>query len=145
MKNSLWILFASLIFFSCEEFSNPDINELPQQWILKGYKSSWVAQDDLTPITDSTYYYNLNVDGSFVKTIGKYSLTGTYDFYTYEGRNYVSLDYDEESFALSEEWGSWGLIHYCGQDHEIFTVLSSKTIHGNWGSCDGPILYFDRK
>jgi hypothetical protein len=145
MKNILPLFLIGLFLFSCKEIDNPDINELPQEWYLKGYKSSWVPQDKMTPISDTTYYYSLNADGSFVKKIGQYSLTGTFDFEVFEGVNYVSLNYDQESYQLSEEWGSWGLIHYCGQDYEYFTILDSKTVQGNWGSCDGPILIFERK
>ncbi len=146
MKNALIVLLFSSILFSCNEFANPDSNDLPQEWILKGYKSVWVPQDGITPITDSTYFYNLNTDGSFVKTIGQFELTGTFEFETGpEGQNYVTLTYDEASLKLDEESGSWGLIHYCGQNFEPFTILDSKTVQGSWGECDGPILIFNRR
>lgn len=146
MKNVLLLLLLSFLIFSCEEFENPDVTEMPQEWILKGYKSSWVPQDDITPIPDSTYFYRLKADGSFVKTIGEYNLSGTYNFETgSEGEKFVFLNYDEASFKISQEWGGWGLIHYCGQDYEIFKILNSKTVQGSWGSCDGPILIFSRR
>lgn len=146
MKNTLFLLLLSGLLISCEVFENPDSSEMPQKWILKGYKSVWVPQDDLTPISDTTYFYNLEADGSFVKTIGTYNLSGTYNFETGpEDQKFIYLNYDDESFKISQEWGGWGLIHYCGQDYEIFEILNSKTVQGNWGSCDGPTLIFDRK
>lgn len=146
MKNALFVLLSSMILFSCNEIESPDVTDLPQEWILKGYKSSWIPQDDITLLTDTTYFYKLKSDGSFVKTIGQYKLTGTFDFETGpEGQNYVILTYDEASFKLDEEYGSWGLIHYCGQNYEPFTILDSKTVQGSWGECDGPILIFSRR
>ena len=146
MKNLLLLLFVSTIFFSCSETENPDTSNLPQEWILKGYKSVWVPEAGLTPLTDTTYQYRLESDGTFEKKIGSYTLRGTFDFHTYEGeKKYVILNYDEESYSISEEWGGWGLIHYCGQNYESFTLLDSRTVQGSWGNCDGPTLIFERK
>lgn len=146
MKNLLLALLFSTILFSCNEIENPDFTDLPQEWVLKGYKSSWVPQDDITPITDTIYTYKLKADGSFVKSIGQYKLTGNFDFETGpEGQNYVILTYDDASLKLDQASGSWGLIHYCGQNYEPFTILDSKTVQGSWGECDGPILFFNRR
>ena len=65
MKNLLLLLFVSTIFFSCSESENPDTSYLPQEWILKGYKSVWVPEAGLTPLTDTTYQYRLESDGTF--------------------------------------------------------------------------------
>lgn len=145
MKNVLFILFLSFILLSCNETENPDISEMPQEWVLVGYKSGWVPEMDMVSIKDSIYNYRLEADGSFVKTIGKYQLTGTYDFDTYEDRQYINLNYDEASIQLNEEYGSWGLIHYCGQHYEPFLIVDSKTVRGSWSECDGPNLYFKRR
>lgn len=145
MKSLLSLFFTGLIFFSCDEIDNPDINELPQEWTLIGYKSVWITQEEITPIKDSIYHYRLEKDGSFVKTIGTYKLTGTYDFETFEGKNYVNLNFDEASVQVDVERSRGSLIHYCGQPYEVFTILDSKTVVGSWGQCDGPNLYFRRR
>ncbi len=146
MKNAVLLLLFVSFFFSCQENETPDVSEMPQEWILKGYKSGWIPEKDIVPIKDSVYRYNLRQDGSFVKTIGHYQLTGTYDFETgTEGGNFVTLNYDEASVKLDEESGSWGLIHYCGQTYEPFVILDSKTVRGSWSECDGPNLYFERR
>lgn len=145
MKNISIIFLFSSILFSCKDIENPNISELPQGWFLKGYKSDWMAEDGLTSIPDTTYNYRLESDGSFVKNIGEYSLTGTFEFEEIDGTTYASLNYDKESLKISENWGRMGLIHYCGQDYEYFTILDNKTVQGNWGNCDGPILIFERK
>lgn len=115
---------------------------MPQEWHLIGYKGGWIPQEDITPIEDSTYHYRLEADGSFVKTIGQYQLAGTYNFEDFEGKTYVTLNFDETSIQLDAEKN---LIHYCGQDYEYFTVKDAKTIAGNWSECDGPNLYFERR
>ena len=92
--------------------------------------------------TPTRTFYRLEADGSFVKTIGQYQLAGTYDFEDLEGKTYVTLNFDEASIQLHEEKY---LIHYCGQHHEYFNVLDSKTVVGSWGQCDGPNFYFRRK
>jgi hypothetical protein len=145
MKKYLLAILTSLLLFSCDNSENPDSSELPQEWTLIGYKSSWVADPPLEPITDSTYNYRLEADGSFVKNIGKFQLTGTFNFETYEDRKYVILNYDEASIQLNEEDGSGGLIHYCGQHYEPFQIVDAKTVRGSWGECDGPNLYFERR
>ncbi|GAA0877508.1 hypothetical protein GCM10009119_04760 [Algoriphagus jejuensis] len=145
MKNVLFALLLSSILLSCKETENPDASAMPQEWVLIGYRSGWVPEKDIVPITDSVYHYKLEADGSFVKTIGKYRMSGTYEFSTFEDRKYVNLNYDEASIQLNEEYGSWGLIHYCGQHYEPFLILDSKTIRGSWSECDGPNLYFERR
>lgn len=142
MKNCLLTLLASFLLLSCEEIQNPDVSGMPQEWYLIGYKGGWTSQEDITPIKDTIYHYRLEADGSFVKTIGQYQLAGTYDFEDFEGKTYVTLNFDEASIQLHEEKY---LIHYCGQHHEYFNVLDSKTVVGSWGQCDGPNFYFRRK
>ena len=142
MKNTLLALLLGMLLFSCQQNQNPDISDMPQEWALIGYKSGWIAQEDITPIKDSVYNYRLETDGSFVKTIGQFRLTGTYDFRTFEDGQYVYLSYDEASIKLDEERSR---IHYCGQHYEPFLIIDSKTIRGSWSECDGPNLYFERK
>ena len=109
MKNTLLALLLGMLLFSCQQNQNPDISDMPQEWTLIGYKSGWIAQEDITPIKDSVYNYRLETDGSFVKTIGQFRLTGTYDFRTFEDGQYVYLSYDEASIKLDEERS---MIHY---------------------------------
>lgn len=145
MKKYLLAVLAVLALFSCDKADNPDISKMPQEWTLIGYKSSWVADPELIPVTDSIYNYRLEKNGSFVKNIGNYRLTGTYeiDDSNYD-RTYITLNYDAASLTLNEESGRY-LIHYCGQNYEPFVVVDSKTISGSWGECDGPNFIFQRK
>lgn len=146
MKNAFLIFLISFFLFSCKESENPDVSEMPQEWVLVGYKSSWVADPQLVPITDSLYNYRLEADGTFVKNIGKYRLTGTYDFETgSDEEKYINLNYDEASIKINKVWGSIGLIHYCGQNYEPFIILDSNTVTGQWGQCDGPNFIFKRR
>ncbi|SFU08301.1 hypothetical protein SAMN04489724_3796 [Algoriphagus locisalis] len=145
MKRYLLALLISCVLFSCEDSENPNILEMPQEWSLIGYKSSWVADPPLIPITDSIYNYRLEKNGSFIKNLGIYRLTGTYEIdESTDDRTYISLIYDEASITLNEESGR-NLIHYCGQNYEPFVVVDSKTISGSWGACDGPNFIFQRK
>ncbi|WP_192347468.1 hypothetical protein [Algoriphagus sp. Y33] len=145
MKKYLFVVLLSFVFLACEKSDNPDVSKMPQEWTLIGYKSAWVADPQLMPITDTVYNYRLEKNGSFVKNIGTHRLTGTYEVdNTTSDRTYISLNYDEESLKLNEESGR-NLIHYCGQNYEPFAVLDPTTISGSWSECDGPNLIFRKR
>lgn len=143
MKKYLFVVLSAFALFSCDNSENPEVSKLPQDWNLIGYKSSWVADPQLIPVTDSIYNYRLEKNGSFVKNIGKYRLTGTFEFGV-EDSNWVTLTYDEASLRLNED-SERNLIHYCGQNYEPFKLLDSKTVSGSWGECDGPNFIFARR
>ncbi|MFT5765088.1 MAG: hypothetical protein ACI8X3_002524 [Saprospiraceae bacterium] len=146
MKNFLILAFSALAIFSCKELEDPNELKMPQQWTLIGYKSAWLANPPLEPISDTTYNYRLEADGSFIKNIGKYRLSGTWELEIgLEEQKWITLAYDKASIELDEDQGSWGLIHYCGQTFEPFTILDSDTVVGSWGECDGPYLYFKKR
>jgi len=146
MKNLLIFAFSALAFLSCKESQVPNELKMPQQWNIIGYKSAWLATPPLVPITDSIYNYRLEANGSFVKNIGKYRLSGTWELEIGpEDQKWITLEYDEASVNLDRGQGFMGLIHYCGQTYEPFTIIDSKTVVGSWGHCDGPNLYFAKR
>lgn len=144
-----FLLFAMLItsLISCQESEKPAVAEFPQTWVFSGYSSSWVANPEITPVVDSLYYYELRKDGTFTKFIGEFELVGTYEVEddTTNDSEYLVLKYDQETYLEDRERDGIGLIHYCGQDFEPFYYVSSNTIRGSWGACDGPNLYFERQ
>lgn len=101
MKNFLILAFSVLAIFSCKELENPNELKMPQQWTLIGYKSAWLANPSFEPISDTTYNYRLEADGSFIKNIGKYRLSGTWELEIgLEEQKWITLAYDEASIEL---------------------------------------------
>lgn len=133
MKNFLIIAILSLFAFSCDFNDQPVLKNPNQEWDLSGYEK---ASDDLVAVSDSTYNYVLQPDGAFTKTVGKYTLNGTYKSSTIDGIQHFDFMYDVNKSLL---------IHSCLPDVEQFYVNNKGQMVGTWDACDGIRFYFNKK
>lgn len=78
MNRSRLILLLAIFAFSCQENEGP-IDQFPQTWKIAGWQSSGFGGDiGFQPITDSTYTYLFKKNGTFLKTVGEESASGTF-------------------------------------------------------------------
>jgi hypothetical protein len=78
MKRFIIILVIATVTFSCQE-DQPPFSQFPQTWKLAGWRSyGFLGDSGFQPISDSTYTYLLKKNGTFLKTVGKESTSGTY-------------------------------------------------------------------
>lgn len=134
MKSSLSILLLIFIMLSCIESEN----QFPQTWKIIGHRTYGFGGDTgLISTPDSTYTYLFNRDGTFLKTVGKETATGTYER---EKRDYQEGGKRTVYILLFPDGK---LAHSCsGQTEQLF-LDNDGILSGGSAPCDGPTNYFE--
>ena len=131
-------IFALLAFltFACDFNDQPEPRDESQKWALAGYQVNVLGEMEYTSIQDSAYIYSMMPDGSFTKTVGEYTLQGTYEQSISEGLTHYKFQYSTKNSLL---------VHSCTTDAEDYFINSKGQLTGTWDECDGPKLYFDKQ
>ncbi|MDF2156385.1 hypothetical protein [Algoriphagus sp. CAU 1675] len=147
MKKLILFSLVLVTLFSCQETSNPENSMFSREWVFSGYQSSWSADMNFHPISDSLYIYRFNENGSFTKFLGTYELSGSYELKEdpVNQREYMLLEYSQSSYQLHQDSDGFPLIHSCSPGSETLTFQDSNTLTGSWNACDGPILFFTKE
>ncbi|NVJ86415.1 MAG: hypothetical protein HWE15_08940 [Algoriphagus sp.] len=147
MKKVFGTFFIILVIFSCQDETDPIHPVFDRDWVFSGYQSSWSPDPTFYPISDSLYTYRFNSNGDFSKIIGSYTLTGTFEIEDDQvnEREYLLLEYDEDSYQLHRNSNGFPLIHSCNAGIETLFFEDPETLFGSWSACDGPVLFFTRK
>ncbi len=133
MKRAILFSLCAVFAFAC------DFNDQPaprtatsQEWTLSGYE-----EDSLfVAVSDSTYIYTLNDDGTFNKKVGTFSLDGTFERSTTDGETLLTFDYKVSNSVI---------IHSCTPGKEEFFINESGQMEGTYDACNGIKLFFENK
>lgn len=133
MKSPFSILLLASLLFSCIESEN----QFPQTWKLDGHRTYGFGGDTgfiATP--DSLYTYLFNSDGTFLKTVGAETSTGSFvreeRIYDTHGKKTVYiLNFNEDQ-----------LVHSCSNLMEQLERDEAGVLSGGSAPCDGPTNYF---
>ncbi|MCS5490951.1 hypothetical protein [Algoriphagus limi] len=147
MKKLFGALFFLLVVLSCQDDTDPLDPIFDREWIFSGYQSSSVPNPTFYPISDSLYTYRFKSNGDFTKFIGNYELNGSFQIIEDQvnQREYLTLEYDQQSYQLHRDADGFGLIHSCEAGSETLFFEDPETLIGSWSACDGPVLFFIRK
>jgi hypothetical protein len=136
MKSLLFILFIGIFAFSCKEDQEP-LGEFPQFWEIAGWQSyrSFV-NTGFQAISDSSHTYLFKRDGTFLKTVGTESISGTYqtEVLIYEmgdKRINYHLFFPEDKLRNS-----------CFANRENLYINENGMLVGGSAPCDGPAVFF---
>ncbi|UZD21650.1 hypothetical protein PBT90_19235 [Algoriphagus halophytocola] len=136
MTRLLLLCLLSIFTFSCQEDEKP-YNEYPQTWKIAGWRVFGFGGDSgFQTISDSSYTYLFKKDGTYVKTVGEESTSGTYkqEFKIYEvggERKEYILNFEEDI-----------LRHSCFANREYLFIDENGMLVGGSAPCDGASLYF---
>jgi len=136
MKNLITFLIFAVFAFSCDFDEQPEPRESVQKWVIAGYQKGGVSNPSYVTIQDSAYAYSLSSDGTFRKSIGEKSISGTYEEKFEEGLRKFHFQYENVDSEL---------IHSCESDQEEYFLNSQGQLTGTWDACDGDKLYFDKQ
>ncbi|WP_281541458.1 hypothetical protein [Maribacter aestuarii] len=141
MKNGLFTLVLSIVFFSCsvEDYTEDDISlqYTTQKWELVRMTGSFPNSETTGAAMAWQEYYIFNPDGTFLKSRtveGKgIEAKGTFQVMEYDNDE---ADYLELEFENGKE-----LIGSCIRgDTETLVYRSSRALSNTWNACDGPGL-----
>jgi hypothetical protein len=104
---------------------------------MSGYQTWGFGGDSgLIATPDTAYTYLFRSDGTFLKTVGNETSSGTYDrekrIYDTHGKKTVYL------LNFSED----RLVHSCSGSTEQLALDESGTLSGGSSPCDGPTNYY---
>ncbi len=136
MKHLILFLLLAVFAFSCDFNDYPDPVSGKQKWVIAGYQEGGVSNPSYISIRDSAYVYSLSSDGTFRKSIGKQSISGTYEERFEDGLRKFIFQYESANAQL---------IHSCSNDQEQYFLNSKGQLTGTWDACDGAKLYFDKQ
>ena len=125
-------LLLVLGIFSCNESEDPNTVR-SRYYFLVGIQSTWAPDMDYIPVSDSSYYYQFNDDGTFLKRVGDQTAQGTFK---------DPEEADFEGILLTFEDQENPLIHSCFRGEEYLTNLGNNELAGTWQACDGPTHFF---
>lgn len=138
MKLTLSILIIAFFFISCQTEKNV-VERFPQTWKLVGKSSYGLGGDSgFQAISDSSYSYVFKKDGTFLKTVGNETASGTFEIgdvihgTNTKGTNYTLAFPDDE------------LRHSCYPNLEYLHLNTDNQLVGGSGPCDGITLYFSK-
>lgn len=136
MNRSRLILLLAIFAFSCQENEGP-IDQFPQTWKIAGWQSSGFGGDiGFQPITDSTYTYLFKKNGTFLKTVGEESASGTFQI---EVLNF-EVGGKRTTYTLFFPEGK--LTNSCSANVEGMYIDDNKMLVGGSAACDGPTNFF---
>lgn len=133
MKNTLLFLLLSFLFLSCIE----DEKQFPQTWKLDGHRTYGFGGDTgFIAAADSSYTYLFKSDGTFLKTVGDETSTGSFvreeRIYETHGKKTVYiLNFIERK-----------LVHSCSDLMEQLELDEAGVLSGGSAPCDGPTNYY---
>lgn len=135
----LSILVLAFLSISCQTEKNL-IEKYPQTWKLVGKSSYGLGGDSgFQAISDSSYSYVFKKDGTFLKTVGKETTSGTYQLEDLiHGTNRKGTNYTL-TFPNDE------LRYSCYPTLEHLHLNEDSFLVGGSGPCDGITLYFSNK
>lgn len=133
MKSSICILLLTFLLFSCIESEN----KFPQKWKLDGHRTYGFGGDTgfiATP--DSSYTYLFNSNGTFLKTVGSETSSGSFvkekrEHMTHGKKTVYILNFTENK-----------LVHSCSNLVEQLMMDEAGVLSGGSAPCDGPTNYF---
>ncbi|MEB2778935.1 hypothetical protein U3A58_00910 [Algoriphagus sp. C2-6-M1] len=135
MRRSIFILVIVLIAFACQESQDPT-DEFPQTWKISGWQSEGQAGDsDFQSVTDSSYTYLFKKDGSFLKTVGIETISGTFKkeeliFEVGGKRAIYTLFFPEPRLSSG-----------CSANVEGMSIDENGLLVGGSAACGGPSIY----
>lgn len=136
MKPIIIILLVAFFAFSCQENDGP-IDQFPQTWKIAGWQTYGFGGDSgFQAISDSSYTYLFKRDGTFLKTVGNETISGTYRtevlIYEVGGKRITYTLFFPEA----------RLTNSCSANIEGMFIDDNKMLVGGIAACDGPTNFF---
>ncbi len=133
MKSFFSILLLTMLLCSCLESEN----RFPQSWKLDGHRTySFGGDTGFIATPDSSYTYLFRSDGTFLKTVGTETSSGSFvrekrDYMTHGKKTMYLLNFSENK-----------LVHSCSAQTEQLVIAEDGVLSGGSAPCDGPTNYY---
>lgn len=135
MRNSIFILVLAIIAFACQESPDPT-DEFPQTWKIAGWQIQGDAGDSgFQSVTDSSYTYLFKKDGSFLKTVGNETTSGTFK------KEELIFEVGGQRTIYTLFFPEAGLSNGCSANVEGMFIDENGLLVGGSAACDGPSVF----
>lgn len=136
MKSLIAVLLVALFAFSCQENDGP-IGQFPQTWKIAGWQIMGDAGDSgFQSVTDSSYTYLFKNDGSFLKTVGIETTSGTFK------KEELIFEVGGKRTIYTLFFPEGRLTNSCSANVEGMFIDENILLVGGSAACDGPTNFF---